>query len=155
MKRQRQAALLDLVRREPLGSQEQIRSRLEELGFGATQSTISRDLEELRLVRIRDGEGHHRYAELADAAGTNGNHHAPPLQGLLREFALAVETSGNLVLVKTPPGAANALAQGLDTCDLDGLLGTVAGDDTILVVATSGPAGRTLATRLRDLAGIP
>ena len=155
MKRQRQAALLDLVRREPLGSQEGIRTRLRELGYDATQSTISRDLEELGLVRIRDGEGHQRYAELADAAGTNGNHHAPPLQGLLREFALAVETSGNLVLVKTPPGAANALAQGLDTTTLDGLLGTVAGDDTILVVAKSAPAGKSLATTLREMAGLP
>ena len=154
MKRQRQAALLDLVRREPLGSQEQIRARLGELGFDATQSTISRDLEDLRLVRIRDGEGHHRYAELADAAGTNGNH-VPSLPSVLREFAIAVETSGNLVLVKTPPGAANALAQGLDSSSIDGLLGTVAGDDTILAVAASVPAGRSLATALREMAGIP
>jgi len=155
VKRQRQAALLDAVRREPLGSQEQIRARLSQLGYDATQSTISRDLEELGLVRIRDGEGHHRYAELADAASANGNHHVPSLQGLLREFALAVETSGNLVLVKTPPGAANAVAQGLDSTTLDGLLGTVAGDDTILVVATSGSAGRTLAASLREMAGLP
>ena len=154
MKRQRQAALLDVIRRESLGSQEQIRSRLAELGFDATQSTISRDLEELRLVRIRDGQGHHRYAELADAAGTNGNH-VLPLQGLLREFAIAVEISGNLVVVKTPPGAANALAQGLDTSGLSGLVGTVAGDDTILVVATTEPAGRRLAGRLREMARLP
>ena len=90
----------------------------------------------------------------ADATGANGNH-VPALPSLLREFALAVETSGNLVLVKTPPGAANALAQGLDTSGLDGLLGTVAGDDTILAVARSGPAGRSLAGALREMAGIP
>jgi transcriptional regulator of arginine metabolism len=155
MKRQRQAALLDAVRREPLGSQEQIRVCLRELGFDATQSTISRDLEELGLVRVRDGDGHLRYAELADAGSANGNHHVPSLQGLLREFALAVETSGNLVLVKTPPGAANAVAQGLDSSTLDGLLGTVAGDDTILVVATSVPKGQSLASTLREMAGIP
>jgi transcriptional regulator of arginine metabolism len=155
VKRQRQAALLDAVRREPLGSQEQIRTRLGELGYDATQSTISRDLEELGLVRVRDGDGHLRYAELADAGSPNGNHHAPSLQGLLREFALAVETSGNLVLVKTPPGAANAVAQGLDTAPLHGLLGTVAGDDTILVVAKSGPAGRSLAVTIREMAGLP
>ena len=61
MKRQRQRALLELVRHEPLGSQEQIRARLSELGFDATQSTISRDLLELGLVRVRDGGGHLRY----------------------------------------------------------------------------------------------
>ena len=154
MKRQRQAALLDLVRREPLGSQEQIRARLADQGFDATQSTISRDLEELGLVRVRDGDGHLRYAELADAGGGNGSH-VPQLHSLLREFALAVETSGNLVLVKTPPGAANALAQGLDVSELEGLLGTVAGDDTILVVARSVPVGKSLAAELKTMAGLP
>jgi transcriptional regulator of arginine metabolism len=154
VKRQRQRALLELVRLEPLGSQEQIRTRLHALGFEATQSTISRDLEELGLVRVRDGGGHLRYAELAEGNGSNG-HHAPPLDALLREFALAVEVSGNLVLVKTPPGAANAVAQGLDGSTVKGLLGTVAGDDTILVVATSAAAGKSVAGSLRAMAGIP
>ena len=154
MKRQRQRALLELVRHEPLGSQEQIRSRLARLGFEATQSTISRDLEELGLVRVRDDDGRFRYAELAEGDGSNGNG-VPSLDTLLREFALAVEVSGNIVLVKTPPGAANALAQGLDLSSPAGLLGTVAGDDTIIIVATSGSAGRGLAASLRDTAGIP
>jgi transcriptional regulator of arginine metabolism len=154
MKRQRQRALLELVRGEPLGSQEQIRLRLAEVGYDATQSTISRDLEELRLVRVRDGEGHLRYAELAEGNGSNG-HHAPSVEALLREFALAVELSGNVVLVKTPPGAANALAQGLDQSAPAGLLGTVAGDDTILAVATSASAGKSLARSLKQLAGLP
>ena len=65
MKQQRQRALVELVRREPLGSQDQIRQRLSDLGFAATQSTISRDLEDLGLVRVRDAEGRLRYAELA------------------------------------------------------------------------------------------
>ena len=154
MKRQRQRALLELVRREPLGSQELIRARLAALGFDATQSTISRDLEELGLVRVRNRGGRLRYAELADGNGSNGNG-GPPLETLLREFALAVEVSGNIVLVKTPPGAANALAQGLDHSSLDGLLGTVAGDDTIIVVAAGGNTGKGLARTLRAMAGIP
>jgi transcriptional regulator of arginine metabolism len=154
MKRQRQRTLVELVRHEPLSSQEQIRQRLSDLGFAATQSTISRDLEELGLVRIRDGEGRLRYAELADANGSNGNH-APSLDSLLREFALAVEVSGNIVLVKTPPGAANALAQGLDQSAIAGLLGTVAGDDTILAVTKSPVSGKSLAAKLRSSAGLP
>ena len=154
MKRQRQRALMELVRHEPLSSQEQIRQRLSELGFAATQSTISRDLEELGLVRIRDGGGHLRYAELAEGNGANG-HHAPSLEALLREFALTVEVSGNIVLVKTPPGAANAVAQGLDQSSLEGLVGTVAGDDTILVLARSPAAGRSVAATLRSSAGLP
>ncbi|MFN2543563.1 MAG: arginine repressor [Actinomycetota bacterium] len=153
MKRQRQRALVELVRREPLGSQDQIRQRLEDLGFAATQSTISRDLEDLGLVRVRDAGGRLRYAELAEPNGSNG--HVPPLDALMREFAVGVAVSGNIVLVRTPPGAANAVAQGLDDSQLDGLLGTVAGDDTILVVTTGEAASGDLAGTLRGMADLP
>ena len=154
MKQQRQRALVELVRREPLGSQDQIRQRLSELGFAATQSTISRDLEDLGLVRVRDAQGRLRYAELVDGNGSNG-HHVPSVQALLREFAVAVEVSANIVLVKTAAGAANAVAQGLDGSGLDGILGTVAGDDTILAVTSGARASRDLATTLRSMADLP
>ena len=150
MKKQRQRALLELVRKEPLGSQEDIRSRLEKLGHPATQSTISRDLEELGLVRIRDGDGHLRYAE----AMNGGSQPAVSLSELLEEFASGVEVAGNLLLVKTQPGAANAVAEGLDRSGLDGVLGTVAGDDTILVVVTNESVCRRVAKGLQELAGL-
>jgi transcriptional regulator of arginine metabolism len=151
VKRQRQQAIRDLVARTHLRSQEEIRERLESLGYPATQSTISRDLEELGLVRVRDGDGHLRYA-LPDQAAA-----APraPTRALLSEFALSVEVSGNLVLVKTPPGAANAVAEGLDRGAVDGILGTVAGDNTILIVVREGVRGSAVATALRELAGLP
>jgi transcriptional regulator of arginine metabolism len=153
VKAQRQRALVELIRREPLGSQEQIRDRLGEIGFTATQSTISRDLEELGLVRVH-ANGGMRYAELAEGNGSNG-HHTPALDSLLREFALDVVAAQNIVLIKTPPGTANALAQGLDQSDLDGLLGTVAGDDTILAVAKSDRAAKGIVTKLKRSAGLP
>ena len=77
------------------------------------------------------------------------------MQALLREFAVAVEVSSNVVLVKTAAGAANAVAQGLDGSGLDGLLGTVAGDDTILAVTTGSRASRDLASTLRSMADLP
>ena len=148
MKRQRQRALLELLRREPLGSQEEIRRRLAALGHSATQSTISRDLEELGLVRLRDTKGRLRYAEPVN--GNGGGHVS--LQELLQEFASGVDTAGNLLLVKTQPGAAGAVAEGLDRAAIDGVVGTVAGDDTILVVMRSQNAGRRVARSLREMA---
>ncbi len=150
-KRQRHQALIDLVRREALGSQEEIRRRLEELGHPATQSTISRDLEELGLVRVRDGGGELRYA-----APEGGRAAASPgvLRALLGEFVVRIEHSGNLVLVMTPPGAASAVARALDETPPEGILGTVAGDDTILVVVPEGVRAATVAARLRNLAGL-
>jgi transcriptional regulator of arginine metabolism len=150
VKRQRQRALLQLLSREPLGSQEDIRRRLAELGHPATQSTISRDLDELGLVRVHEAPGRYRYVSPRGDEGRAG----VPLQELLEEFAVGVDLAGNLLLVKTHPGAANAVAGGLDRSGIEGILGTVAGDDTIIAVVRPGAAGRRIARRLRELAAL-
>lgn len=134
-KARRQQAILSLVARERLASQEEIRARLHELGLEATQSTISRDVEELGLARMHDHEGV-RYV-------VPGRADPAPLTALLRhalnEFALAFEEgAGELLLIRTPPGAANALAEAMDRSALPEVAGTVAGDDTILVVPRKG-----------------
>jgi transcriptional regulator of arginine metabolism len=151
VKRQRQQALVELVRRGPLSTQEEIRAQLERVGHRATQSTISRDLEELGLVRIRDTEGHLRYALPGDAGPSGARSR---LRALFAEFVTAVEASGNLVVVTTPAGAANAVAEALDHAGVEGILGTVAGDNTILIVAGEGTRGKALAKRLREIGGL-
>jgi transcriptional regulator of arginine metabolism len=150
MKRQRQQALLELVRAESLASQDEIAARLEDLGFPATQSTISRDLDELGLVRMRDADGHLRYAT-PENGGTNGARH---VKSILREFARSVEHSRNLVLVKTPPAGAMPVARALDASDVEGIMGTVAGDDTIIVVIREDVRARDVAASLRSMAGL-
>jgi len=152
VKRARQQALSELVRTQPLASQHEIQDHLARLGYEATQSTISRDLEELGLVRIRDAGGHLRYGLPNDAAALGA---ASRLRTLLSEFLVSVAASGNLVVLKTTPGAANAVADVLDRAGVAGVLGTIAGDDTVLVVAAEGTKGSTLAKRLGDLGGQP
>lgn len=148
MKQQRQQAILELVRRESLPTQRAIMARLRDRGFDATQPTVSRDLEELGLARVRGSNGELRYAP-PDAAGRPRR--LAQLVRRLEEFALGMEASGNLVLIRTPPGAANAVAEVLDEVPFDDIAGTVAGDDTILVVAREGIRGRTLIRRLERL----
>ncbi len=144
MKRRRQQAILDLVRRESLGSQAAILGRLREQGFEVTQPTVSRDLEELGLVRVRDAAGHLRYASPAEA--TNG--HGPErLHRVLAEFVLGLEASRNIVVVRTPPGSANTVAQVIDQVGLKDVIGTIAGDDTIFVATNSEADARSLAER--------
>jgi transcriptional regulator of arginine metabolism len=152
VKRQRQQALLELVQRARLASQLQIKTELAHLGFDATQSTISRDLDELGLVRVRDAEGRIRYSPPGEAVATAT---ATRLRALLSELVVAVEASGNLVVVTTPPGAANTVAEAIDRAATPGVLGTVAGDNTILIVAREGVKGKALAGRLRELGGLP
>ena len=140
-KAKRQQALLSLVARERLASQEEIRSRLHALGLDVTQSTISRDVEELGLARMHDQQGV-RYV-------VPGREETPPPAPLLRhalnEFALAFEEGvGELLLIRTPPGAANALAEAMDRSSLPDVAGTIAGDDTILVVPRKGATARSV-----------
>ena len=150
MKRERQRALLELVRTEPLASQDEIATRLEARGFPVTQSTVSRDLDELGLIRFRDPGGRMRYAP-PDGAAPGPARHA---RALLREFAIDVGHSANLVLVKTPPAGAMPVARSLDAAGIEDILGTVAGDDTIIVVVREGARARDVAGRLREMAGL-
>jgi transcriptional regulator of arginine metabolism len=152
VKRARQQALIELVRTQPLASQHEITERLATLGYEATQSTISRDLEELGLVRIRDTDGRLRYGPPTETSALGAT---ARLHTLLSEFLVSVGASGNLVVLKTTPGAANAVADVLDRAGLQGVLGTIAGDDTVLVVAAEGTKGKTLARRFEELGGRP
>jgi transcriptional regulator of arginine metabolism len=133
-KAKRQQAILGLVARERLGSQAEIGARLSYLGIDATQSTISRDLEELGLARVHDTGGT-RYV----APGETGSYGPMALlEHLLREFALSFVRTDAGLLVRTSPGAAAALAEGIDRAGLDDVAGTIAGDNTILVLGREG-----------------
>lgn len=148
----RQQAILELVARERLGSQQEIRDRLAELGLEATQSTISRDVAELGLVKIHDPAGL-RYVT-PDSLNGDGNGRSgvrANLQRLLREFATSMEASGNLLVIQTPSGAAHLLGEGLDRAQLQDVAGCVAGDTTILVVAREGVHARNIRSALTEL----
>jgi transcriptional regulator of arginine metabolism len=146
-KARRQHAILQLVARERLGSQEEIRARLAGMGIDATQSTISRDVEELGLARVHDREGV-RYAVPGSAAS-----HGPTLmlRHLLEEFALSFVRSDAGLVIRTPPGAAAALAEGIDRMALAEIAGTIAGDNTILVLGREGVTARRIERALGRL----
>jgi transcriptional regulator of arginine metabolism len=133
-KAKRQQAMLGLLATERLASQHEIRDRLAYMGLDATQSTISRDIEELGLARVHDHEGT-RYV-VPGEAGSYGP--LGLLRHLLDEFALSFVASDAGLIVRTSPGAAAALAEGIDRAGLDGVAGTIAGDNTILVLGRVG-----------------
>jgi transcriptional regulator of arginine metabolism len=139
-KARRQQAILEVVARERVGSQEDIRRRLTRVGVDATQSTISRDIEELGLARVHDAGGV-RYV-------VPGTEPLPAPVGMLRhlldEFALSFVQAAAGLVVRTPPGAAAALAEAIDRVALPGVAGTIAGDNTILVLGRPGVTPRQL-----------
>ena len=149
-KRKRHAAILELVGDEVVGSQEELRLLLHKRGWDVTQSTLSRDLRELRLARVPTPEG----VRYTVADGTISSAARPALDSLLPQLMTRVDGVGELIVVRTVPGGAQPVASALDGESWPDVLGTVGGDDTILVVCRSATARERLERRLRKLAEI-
>jgi transcriptional regulator of arginine metabolism len=149
---QRQQSIAKLIGARGVSNQPQLVDLLAEMGIAATQATVSRDLEDLGAVKVRVPGGDTVYAipeyEPARIAPED------QLRRVMGEWVAEVKRSANLVILRTPPGCAHVVASALDRSGLAGLLGTVAGDDTLLCVADEDSGGAALADRLRDLAGI-
>lgn len=146
-KRERQRMILELVASRPIASQEELRRHLAARGLAVTQSTLSRDLRELRLARIPTPDGV-RYAH-PDAGG--GESTRPGLEDVLPQFFEAVDGVRELLVVRTTAGGAQPTAEALDAAELPEVVGTIAGENTVLVICRSASARDKLARRLERL----
>src|SRR6266566_444389 len=151
MKTQRHAAILKILRHRQVASQEQLRELLSAEGFDVTQATLSRDIRELGLAKVATPDGGSHYA--APLEGTPSIR--PHLEQLLPAMLVAVDGVGPLLVVKTPAGSAQALGLALDAAAWPEIVGTIAGDDAVLVITRSGHARRAVQTRLKAAAGLP
>jgi transcriptional regulator of arginine metabolism len=152
-KAQRQHRIGQLLGRHQVTSQTQLVELLAAEGLVATQATVSRDLEDLGAVKVRVPGGDTVYAipEYEPDRVAPHDH----LRRVLGEWVAEVAHSGNLVVLRTPPGCAHVVASALDRSGVPGLIGTVAGDDTLLCVAAEKLGGAELSGTLRELAGLP
>jgi transcriptional regulator of arginine metabolism len=151
----RQARIAELIGAGPVTSQSQLAALLAESGIEVTQATLSRDLEELGAVKLRGSDGAPASYVLPpeNAPLRPAQSPAPPrLARMLGELLTSAEGSANLAVLRTPPGAAQFLASALDKVALPDVMGTIAGDDTLLVVSRAADGGPALADRLRALA---
>ena len=151
-KQRRQQTIARLIGQRAVGNQPQLLQLLADEGIAATQATVSRDLDELGAIKVRVPGGQTAYA----MPELESDRLVPfeQLRRVLGEWVGEVSSSANLVILRTPPGCAHVVASALDRSALDGLLGTVAGDDTVLCVAASDITGEELACRLRSLSGL-
>ena len=146
----RQRALADMIRAEPLASQEEATSRLAARGFQVNQATVSRDLDQLGAVKVKRG-GVLSYA-LPEQLG-DSDWSADRLRRILSEWVRSVEASGQLVVMKTPPGSAHLVAHAIDSAQLPEVAGSIAGDDTLFLALRDGTAPKKMAERFRSLCG--
>ena len=137
---ERRRLIRDLVSEHEVTAQAELVALLAAKGVEATQATVSRDLEDLGIAKYRGADGRITYV-LPDSSG---------VAQMLRQFARSIESSGNLAVVRTPPGAAAAVGSAIDNAELPGVLATVQGDDTLLIVARDGVTGRDIADQLRQ-----
>jgi transcriptional regulator of arginine metabolism len=152
----RHASIVAVLAEHPVRSQAELATALVAAGFHVTQATLSRDLDELGAVKLRTADGGlPAYVVPEDGSPLTARSldDDPPLRlaRLLAELLISADASANIVVLRTPPGAANFLASALDRARLPQVLGTVAGDDTILVVARNADGGRALADHLVTL----
>ena len=139
----RQKAILELLGHQPVASQEDLQRALSKRGFRVGQATLSRDIHELGLVKTGAGYVPH---------GSNGFDAAlPPVSRLVREFVLEVRAAQNLLVIKTTVGSAQPVAAALDGEDWPEAVGTIAGDDTILIVSPDTKAAKKLAARVEEM----
>lgn len=146
MKAMRQRRIAQLMNQVPVTSQEQLVDLLHAEGLDSTQATVSRDLEELGAVKVRR-DGKMAYSLDSPVPTVNPDH----LRRTLSLSVAGVEASGNIVVVKTPPGHAGMVASAIDRADLEGIAGTIAGDDTIMIVCSQSVPGKRVADKLKQL----
>jgi transcriptional regulator of arginine metabolism len=149
----RQARIVELITRRAVRSQAELLALLEAEGIETTQATLSRDLDELGAVKLKGADGGSPvYVIPEDGSPVRGVEGGTTrLARLLGELLVSADASGNLAVLRTPPGAAHYLASALDRAALHDIVGTIAGDDTILVVAREPLTGAELATKLQSL----
>ena len=145
-RKERQAAILEIVREQAVSTQSELVQALRSAGHDVVQTTVSRDVHELGLGKVRAPSGRLVYAP----PGASDLDRVRAIASAMRRYAVSVEATGNILVVTTPSGYANALAQSLDENPHPGIAGTLAGDNTIFIAAREG----TTAVALRDeLAG--
>jgi transcriptional regulator of arginine metabolism len=154
----RHRRIVDLVTRQPVRSQSQLAKLLADDGLAVTQATLSRDLDELGAVKIRNQYGTLIYAVPAEGgdrtpqAPLGESAHESRLARLCGELMVSATASGNLVVLRTPPGAAQFLASAIDQAGLHEIIGTIAGDDTLLLISREPAGGQVVADYLLNLA---
>ena len=150
MKNARQTAILSIIEKNDIETQEELAAKLREIGIVVTQATVSRDIKRLHLIKIQTDDGHSKYSlPRVNKFDTNEKY-----RNILHQTISAVHCANNLVVVRTYSGMANAAGAAIDAMQSELLLGSIAGDDTIFIVAVSNQAASQFVAILKSIAEI-
>lgn len=147
MKISRHAKILEIIERHPIETQEELAEELKKSGYNITQATVSRDIKELKLVKVLDENGIYKYATLREQDSMLNER----LVKVFAESVLSVDYSGNIIVIKTFSGAANAACEAIDVLDFREMVGTIAGDDTIFALVRNQDNVEAVIDRLKKM----
>lgn len=147
MKNKRHMRIMELISREDVYTQEELAQRLKDMGEDVTQATVSRDIKEMKLVKVADESGRSRYA----AVGEQGGGMSTRLSRVFADTVLGIDYSANIILIRTLSGSANAAGEAVDAMHMPEVLGTIAGDNTLMCVVREGSSAASVTERLRAL----
>ena len=148
MKNDRQAKILEIIERESIDTQEQLQQRLQEMGITCTQATISRDIKQLHLIKEPVGQGRYRYTVSSQRTRLNV---ADKLRTIFRESIVSIDCAQNIVVIKTMAGLANAAAAAVDGMSVSYMVGSLAGDDTALLVMRDAESARNFCEEVHEM----
>ena len=148
MKNARQTEILNIIQATAVETQEQLLAALKQRGYSATQATISRDIKELRLVKELTGKGRYRYTQSDRKAPAASD---TRLRNIFKEGVVAVDVAQNLVVIKTMPGLASAACSALDGMEVDGMVGSIAGDDTGILIMRDNASAQMFNSEVHNL----
>ena len=148
MKNDRQTRILEIIEREPIDTQEQLQQRLLEEGITCTQATISRDIKQLHLIKEPVGRGKYRYAV---SIHRNSLNVADKLRTIFRESVNSIDYAQNIVVIKTMAGLANAAGEAVDSMKVPYMVGSLAGDNTVLLVMRDTESAETFCEEIKEM----
>ena len=151
MRYSRQDKILEIISENEIETQDALAEKLAESGFNVTQATISRDIKELQLIKTQSAGGRYKYARApqSSVSGSGNRYHK-----IFKSTVSSVASSGNIIVLKTLSGCANAAGEAVDSMGIDGILGTLAGDNTLFIVVDSPDHVPGIVRRFSDIMGI-
>ncbi len=148
MKFQRQAKILQLIEQYDIVTQEEMSQRLQDAGYITTQATVSRDIKDLRLIKVLTASGTYKYAVPSDNQTAS---FSSRLRNIFKESVTQVDSAKNIVVIKTLPGLAHAAASAIDNMSVENVVGTLAGDDTVMIVMRDDESARVFCDDTSEL----
>lgn len=147
MKISRHAKILEIIKSKDIETQEELADELKNSGMDVTQATVSRDIKELKLIKVLSNSGKYKYASITSSESFISE----KLVSIFIQTVLTINYVNNLIVIKTISGSGNAAAETIDSLNLDGIIGTLAGDNTIFVVAVSNEKAEEISSKLMKL----